>query len=112
MRDRRAQDARHVGEHVEPAMLPRHLVDQRGRKVAIGHVTDDWRRAVQDFVHRGESSVRVALGEADDRPGITDLARAGQAVVQCCQRLPGLAELPEAGLGGQPEASQLARQRV
>src|SRR5580700_5253961 len=79
------------------ALIAEFAVRERRQQVCLndGHVTDGWSYAVQDILHRSESGGRVALGEADGRPGITDLARACQAVVQCCERRPGLAELPE-----------------
>ncbi len=81
-------------------------------RVHDGHVADGRGRPVQDTSQRGESGGRIALGKGDGRAGINDLAAAGQFGVEVRQRGPGLAELPEAGLGGQPEAGDLGRQRV
>ena len=46
MRDPGAQDAGDVGEHVEPPVTLDDLVDERGREVTIGHVTDRRRHFV------------------------------------------------------------------
>jgi hypothetical protein len=80
-------------------------VRERGQEICLndGHVADGRSYPVQDILGRGESGGRVALGEADGRTGIGDLARACQFRVKCCERGSGLAELPEPSLGGQPQ---------
>jgi hypothetical protein len=67
---------------------------------------------VQHLPQRGERSRRIAVGQADHRAGIADLARLGPLVVQRCQRRERLAGHPETGLRGHQPAGHLARERM
>jgi hypothetical protein len=96
------------------ALVTEFAVRERCQQVCLNdcHVADSRSYPVQGIADRGESGGRVALGEADSRARIADLGGACQIRIECCQRGPGLAELPESRLGGQPPARQLTRQRM
>jgi hypothetical protein len=87
------------------------VVGERGQEVRFNdcYIADSRSYPGEDIPERVESSGGAALGEADGRAGITDLGGACRFRVECCQRGPGLAELPEPGMGGQPPARQLMR---
>ena len=59
----------------------------------------------QDAANRGESGGGVTLGEADGRASIVSLPQSGKVVIECGQRGPGLAELPEPGQGSTVSSS-------
>ena len=87
---------------------------QRGQQLGFNDrdVPDDRCRAIEDIGQRAEGSGRIALGEADRRASIADLARVRLLVGEGREGGAGLAGHPEAGLGGQDPAGHLARQRV
>ncbi len=56
-----AEDAGDVGEHVEPSVAVDDLVHERGRELAIGHVTDRRRHLVRSASASFEASSAVAV---------------------------------------------------
>src|SRR6266487_4359997 len=75
-------------------------------------ITDEPCGAVENIVQRAESSGRIAFGEADQRRGVTDLTQVRSLVSERRKTGSGFAGHPQAGLGGQRPAGQLARQCV
>jgi hypothetical protein len=69
-------------------------------------------RARQDLLQRFEGSRRIALREADRRVSVPNLARSRFRVGERLKRGARFASHPQAGLGGDLPAGDLARQRV